>query len=218
MAPAAPKPTAARKRTRKRKRRNVSESSESSSSDSSSSDSEAPQNVAVVRIPVKSKSAKKIEPKPAPPSESSEASSSSSSSESDSEDSDVEPAPARGRLPQAAAPDATAAPSKLARQSASPTPPPSSVPPFLPGKSASEQERQNEQVLKERFRKFWMGSVADAFKDDLEEIRKQEPNLTTSRLAMLIDSLAAGGEVFSSSRTEPDSGMTEMEIVLEHNT
>ena len=80
-----------------------------------------------------------------------------------------------------------------------------------------------------------MASVADAFKDDLEEIRKvskllsmytcsclifylQEPNLTTSRLAMLIDSLAAGGDVLTSSRVEPDSSMTEMEIVLEHNT
>ncbi len=81
-----------------------------------------------------------------------------------------------------------------------------------------------------------MASVADGFKEDLEEIRKvrlpflclyaritdvclqQEPNLTTSRLAMLIDSLAAGGDVFTSSRVEPDSGMAEMEIVLEHNT
>ena len=35
--------------------------------------------------------------------------------------------------------------------------------------------------------------------------------MTTSRLAMLIDSLAAGGEV-------PAQDATEMEIVLEHNT
>ncbi|OSD01963.1 hypothetical protein PYCCODRAFT_1452500 [Trametes coccinea BRFM310] len=213
MAPPGPKPQAARKRTRKRKRRNVSDSSESSSSDSSSSDSDAPQQTAVVRIPVKGKAAKRPQPQPAPPSESS--SSSSSSSESDSDDPDVEPA---RELSTLAAPNAAAGPSKPARRTPSPTPPPSSVPSFLPGRGASEQERQNEQVLKERFRKFWMASVADAFKDDLEEIRKHEPNLTTARLAMLIDSLAAGGDVLTSSRVEPDSGMTEMEIVLEHNT
>jgi hypothetical protein len=29
-----------------------------------------------------------------------------------------------------------------------------------------------EQLMKERFRKFWMASIADGFRDDLEEIRK----------------------------------------------
>ena len=72
-----------------------------------------------------------------------------------------------------------------------------------------------------------MASVADAFKEDLEVIRKvrcsplmlqmgyrlcaEEPNMTTSRLAMLIDSLAAGGDV-------PAQDATEIEIVLERNT
>ncbi|TBU29114.1 hypothetical protein BD311DRAFT_787978 [Dichomitus squalens] len=200
MAPAPAKPPAARKRMRKRKRRAVS-SSESSSSDDSSSDSEAPQQ-AVIRVSVKG--TKKPEPEPSDPS--------SSSSDSDTEDdSDVEPAPELS--PEGVS---EAAPQKPARRSLSPTPPPSSIHPFLPPKSAAE-DRQDEQVLKERFRKFWMASVADAFKDDLEEIRK-EPNLTASRLAMLIDSLAGGGDVFTSSRVGPDSSMTEMEIVLEHNT
>lgn len=42
--------------------------------------------------------------------------------------------------------------------------------------------------------------------------------MTTSRLAMLIDSLAAGGDVLASSRVDSDHGATEMEIVLEHTT
>ena len=42
--------------------------------------------------------------------------------------------------------------------------------------------------------------------------------MTTSRLAMLIDSLAAGGDVLTSSRVGSDHGVTEMEIVLEHTT
>lgn len=55
-----------------------------------------------------------------------------------------------------------------------------------------------------------MESIADGFKDDLEEIRK-EPNMTTSRLALLIDSLASGAEVFTSSAK---NGINEMEVVL----
>jgi ribosome assembly protein 3 len=35
-----------------------------------------------------------------------------------------------------------------------------------------EDDAQKEQILKDKFRKFWMASVADGFKDDLEEIRK----------------------------------------------
>jgi len=76
-------------------------------------------------------------------------------------------------------------------------------------------DAQNEQILKDRFRKFWMASVADGFKDDLEEIRK-EPNLGTSRLALLIDSLASGADVFSSSSQPGDpQAVNEMEVVLE---
>ncbi|KAF8169056.1 hypothetical protein K438DRAFT_1983631 [Mycena galopus ATCC 62051] len=58
-----------------------------------------------------------------------------------------------------------------------------------------------------------MASVADGFKDDLEEIRVKEPNLGASRLALLIDSLASGADVFSS--TAQGSEINEMEVVLE---
>jgi len=42
-----------------------------------------------------------------------------------------------------------------------------------------------------------MSSVADAFQGDLEKLR-QEPNMTTDRLSLLIDSLASGAEVYAS--------------------
>ena len=91
-----------------------------------------------------------------------------------------------------------------------------------------------------------MASVADAFADDLEQIRQvraystkqteftilnllyppsspvhlmpvlKEPNMTKSRLAILIDSLASGGEVFSSYARE-NGGLNEMDIVLNSN-
>lgn len=58
-----------------------------------------------------------------------------------------------------------------------------------------------------------MASVADGFKDDLDQIRK-EPGLTTSRLAMLIDSLASGADLYTSSAATESSGANEMQVVL----
>ncbi|KIK16745.1 hypothetical protein PISMIDRAFT_77127, partial [Pisolithus microcarpus 441] len=96
----------------------------------------------------------------------------------------------------------------------SPSPPPPSVvasPPFInPG---SPEDELN---LKEKFRKFWMASLAEGFKDDLEIPNPtvgQEPNLGQSRLALLIESLAAGAEVFSSTST--DGNVNEMEVVVD---
>jgi len=59
--------------------------------------------------------------------------------------------------------------------------------------------------MKDRFRQFWMASVSDAFKEDLEDIRK-EHDFGATRLGLLIDALAGGAEVF-----EPGG---EMEVVL----
>jgi len=59
--------------------------------------------------------------------------------------------------------------------------------------------------MKDRFRQFWMASVSDAFKEDLEDIRK-EHDFGATRLGLLIDALAGGAEVF-----EPRG---EMEVVL----
>ncbi len=79
-----------------------------------------------------------------------------------------------------------------------------------------------------------MASVADAFGDDLEQIRQvrpqskspffspvahadvKEPNMTKSRLGLLIDSLASGGEVFSSHAGE-NGRLNEMDVVLNSN-
>ncbi|KAI0299379.1 hypothetical protein B0F90DRAFT_1818140 [Multifurca ochricompacta] len=99
-------------------------------------------------------------------------------------------------------------------RSPSPSPPPTDVPPFLPPEGSGNRA-QDEQALRDRFRQFWMASVADAFRDDLEQIRK-EPNMTKSRLALLIDSLASGGEAFSSHADE-SGRMNEMDVVLNSN-
>ena len=42
----------------------------------------------------------------------------------------------------------------------------------------------------------------------------QEPNLSTSRLSLLIDSLASGADVFSASSQPDGSQINEMELVV----
>lgn len=42
-----------------------------------------------------------------------------------------------------------------------------------------------------------MGKVVEAFGPDLEQIRQNEPALTATRLGTLIDSLAAGIDIFN---------------------
>jgi len=97
--------------------------------------------------------------------------------------------------------------------SRSPTPPPADIPPFLPSQTGTDAAKEREKEMKEKFRKFWMASVADAFKDDLEEIRK-EPNLNHSKLSLLIDSLASGSEVFQTVSPNGEARVDEMEIVM----
>ncbi|KAJ7476849.1 hypothetical protein B0H11DRAFT_1727134 [Mycena galericulata] len=193
-----PPPNAApRKRTRKRKRRALSVSSSSSSS---SSDSEAE---VVQKAPT-------VPPVAAPESSDSSSSSSESDSDSDSSESDSESEKAAGPSSKKPAPAAAPPPR---RNSPSPPPPSAELPTFLPPRDAPTHE-DAEQAMKARFKKFWMASVADGFKDDLEEIRVKEPNLGASRLALLIDSLASGADVFTST-TQGDSEINEMEVVLE---
>ncbi|KAJ7122899.1 hypothetical protein C8R44DRAFT_784875 [Mycena epipterygia] len=195
MAPAA----APRKRTRKRKRRALSVSSSSSSSSSSDSEAEVAQ-----KAPTLPKVA-------APVSSEEDSSSSSSSSDSDSSsDSESDSAPVAG--PSSAKPPPVAAPPPR-RDSPSPPPPSAALPTFIPPRDAPTHD-DAEQVMKAKFKKFWMASVADGFKDDLEEIRVKEPNLGASRLALLIDSLASGADVFTST-TQGENDVNEMEVVLE---
>ncbi|KAI9438280.1 hypothetical protein H4582DRAFT_1954033 [Lactarius indigo] len=194
------KPTVPRRRTRKRKRRLASSSSSSSSSDSSSDATP------VKKAPLK----KQATPSSAEGPSSSSSSSSSSPSSSDSEDDALHESnalPAVSQIPFVKIQGSERAKAR----SPSPSPPPVDLPPFLPPEGSSSRAEE-EQALRNRFRQFWMASVADAFSDDLERIRK-EPSMTKSRLALLIDSLASGSEVFSSHAGE-SGDMNEMEIAL----
>ncbi|KAH9968052.1 ribosome-assembly protein 3-domain-containing protein [Russula dissimulans] len=199
--------TAPRKRNRKRKRRLASSSSSSPSSSSDSSSDETSTKTPVRKAPLKKQATPSSVEEPSSPS-------SSSSSSSDSDNDDVPFANAPVAPPTSSAkplpPDSEPATARR-RRSPSPSPPPADAPPFLPPEGSSNRA-QDEQALRDRFRQFWMASVADAFGDDLEQIRK-EPDMTKSRLALLIDSLASGGEVFSSHVRE-DGGLNEMDVVL----
>lgn len=158
MPPPPAKPVAPRKRNRKRKRRAASESSSESSSSDSESEVEAQPTIA-----------KKVVTKPAAQEESPSESSSESSSDSDSEPEQRYHVAPSATLKQ---PIATK-PIHTRRKSPSPSPPPSKIPSFLPTlESAGQDVVEQEKVMKERFRTFWMSSVADGFKSDLEEIRK----------------------------------------------
>jgi ribosome assembly protein 3 len=156
--PAAKPPTQTkRKRTRKRKRRAASSSSSSSSSSDSSSSEDEQDNRTV--------------PLPAQKATELTSSDSESKSSSSSNSSDDETARRRPREPIAVTKDSEMQPS---RPSLSPSPPPTELPSFLPPKGANSTENTQikEQEMKLKFRQFWMSSVAEGFRDDLEEIRK----------------------------------------------
>ncbi|CAE6510740.1 unnamed protein product [Rhizoctonia solani] len=209
MPPAKAATIPTRKRNRKRKRRAASSSSSSSDSSSSSED-ESPQ---VTTIPVSSAgaTARVI------------AQQDDSDSDSDSDSSASETSSTvRSTSPQPTAATESLPKSKR-RDSHSPSPPPTNLPSFLPP-PGTDNACQREEELKARFRRFWMASVADGFRADLEELHK-EPNLTESRLSLLIDSLASGADVFMSAPAgnsgrglESISGINEMEVVLDGTT
>ncbi|CAE6515308.1 unnamed protein product [Rhizoctonia solani] len=209
MPPAKAATVPTRKRNRKRKRRAASSSSSSSSFSTSSSEDESPR---VTTIPV---SGPGVNTKVIVQQDDSD-----SDSDSDASTSSKSSTSVRSANPRAAvAPESPVKP-KRRRDSLSPSPPPTDLPPFLPP-AGTENARKREEELKARFRKFWMASVADGFRADLEELHK-EPNLTESRLSLLIDSLASGADVFmsappgnSSRALESISGVNEMEVVLD---
>ena len=153
MPPAVTKPLPTqRKRNRKRKRRAASTSSSSDSSSSSSED-EAPKTTTKIMPIVPSLSQPQIE---------SDSSSDSESSSSDDTTAEIQ----RGR-------QANNVTTKTPRQfSPSPSPPSAALPSFLPSENAEDDVGSKEKELQKRFRQFWMSSVADGFKEDLEEIRK----------------------------------------------
>ncbi|KAG9092381.1 hypothetical protein FS749_015787 [Ceratobasidium sp. UAMH 11750] len=201
MPPAAP----ARKRNRKRKRRAAASSSSSSSS--SSSEDESPQ-LTTRPVPVPTRVVVQVD--------SSDSDSDSSSSSSSGSDSDSD---AGGSVKSISGLPIVTTKPKQRQESRSPSPPSPAIPPFLPA-PGTEGAQKREEELRARFRKFWMASIADGFRDDLEELHK-EPNLSESRLGLLIDSLASGADVFIAGPSgganrgfESASGENEMEIVL----
>lgn len=160
---------AQRKRNRKRKRRDVSSSSSSSDSSESGSEAGLPTKTRVT-LPANEPSLKS----PAPASSSSassgsesESSDDSSSSESDSDEEATSTPKAQAGSKQAV-PEA-ASDSKPGRKARVPSPPPLRN---VPAPALVDGDAQKEQELRARFRQFWMGSVAEAFADDLNEIRK----------------------------------------------
>ncbi|KAF8607489.1 hypothetical protein BDV93DRAFT_552332 [Ceratobasidium sp. AG-I] len=213
MPPAKATTAPARKRNRKRKRRAASSASSSSSSSSSEGETAhvtIPAPTAVARIVVQDGSDSDSDSD----SDSSSSASSSAASGSAKPMSGIQP----GMI---ASPSAyTSTKPKRRRDSRSPSPPPTDIPSFLPA-PGTEGAQQKEEELKARFRKFWMTSIADGFRNDLEELHK-EPNLTESRLSLLIDSLASGADVFMAGPSgnanrglESVSGANEMEIALD---
>jgi hypothetical protein len=56
--------------------------------------------------------------------------------------------------------------------SRSPSPPDPTIPSLVTVNPTTDEEKQRDAQLREKFRKFWMASAADAFKDDLEKIQK----------------------------------------------
>ncbi|KAK7436615.1 hypothetical protein VKT23_002707 [Stygiomarasmius scandens] len=183
------KPPVQRKRNRKRKRRVEFSSSSSSSSDSSDESGDEKTTTITLAAP----KTKEIQPSD------SDSSSSSSSSSSDSDSDDERP------VKNIKSTDTTRSIRAAIPREPSPPPPSIAIPSFIP---ENRVDSTHEQEMKEKFKKFWMSTVADGFKDDLEEIRK-EPNLTTTKLSLLIDSLASGAEVFST------ENVNEVEMVLE---
>jgi hypothetical protein len=66
-------------------------------------------------------------------------------------------------------------------RSPSPSLPSVEIPSFLPPNTSADYEAR-EQAMKDKFRKFWMSSLAEGFKEDLEEIRKVSGCLFQSRV------------------------------------
>jgi hypothetical protein len=207
----------ARKRNRKRKRRVASSSESSSSSSEDSSSGSGDEEATTVKLKAQ------VLAKPVVSEDTS--SSESSGSESESDSSSDNPSDEKSILHEddvemidPSVPP-TGRPGERGKvtysRSPSPTPPP--VPSFLPTKLDGSIDTESEQALKDRFKKFWMQSVAGAFQDDLMQIHK-EPGMNKSRLAMLVDSLASGADAFTSSSPSETRDVNEMDVLMGNAT
>jgi ribosome assembly protein 3 len=156
----------ARKRNRKRKRR-IASSSDSPPSESSESSSPGSED----ERPSTAKLKTQVSAKPVV-SEESLSSSECSESESDSESSSDHHEDDVEMVDASVPPTGQSDKRERVVYSRSPSPVPASVPSFLPTKPDGSVDTEGERRLKDRFRKFWMQSVADAFQDDLAQIHK----------------------------------------------
>ncbi|KAF8335028.1 uncharacterized protein EI90DRAFT_3049231 [Cantharellus anzutake] len=86
---------------------------------------------------------------------------------------------------------------------------------FKPSIHTTERNAATEEQLQEKFRKFWMAAVVDAFQDDLEQIRA-EKKVTSNMLSILIESLASGADVYTHAQSSASgpSRYDEMDLVL----
>ncbi|EIW69945.1 hypothetical protein TREMEDRAFT_68390 [Tremella mesenterica DSM 1558] len=156
--------------------------------------------------------------------ESSSASSSVSSSSTSSDDSDDDSSESdseSGPAPAATQPDSTIEPNKTIRErqrlpTLSPTPPPRTIPSFLPDPSHGTEEgaKAQEEDRRTAFRRVYMDKLVEAFGSDLEKLRANEPTLDAKRLGVLIESLASGREVFNDPQSTDKGGVDEVGVLL----
>lgn len=143
-----------KKRNRKRKRR---QASSSSSSSSSSEEESSPVSKPVAKAqPLSSEAHTKVDPEETL-SSSSSSSSSESSDSSEESDGDVEM-----RSPK----------EKRRLPSRSPSPVDHVLPTNIYLQPSNEEEKRKDAEMKEKFRKFWMMTTAEGFKDELGQIQK----------------------------------------------
>ncbi|KAG8807122.1 hypothetical protein FRC17_004641 [Serendipita sp. 399] len=132
-----------------------------------------------------------------PPTVEDEETSSPSASDSSSSVSDSESSSGNDEKEEAMDVDAKdgKGPSKGKQRSRSPSPANMDLPRGLPLEPKTDEEKRTDAQFRERFRKFWMASMAKSFGDELAELQK-EPNMTKPKLSMLIDALAAGTNIY----------------------
>ena len=136
------KPPPTQRKRNRKRKRRAASTSDSSDSSSSSSTEDEAPKATTKIVP--------IVPLPSQPQLDSDSSSDSESSSSS---------------------DNTTAEIPRGRQ-ASPSLPSAALPSFLPSEGAEDDVGSKEKELQNRFRQFWMSSVVDGFKEDLEEIHK----------------------------------------------
>ncbi|CAG7848539.1 SubName: Full=Uncharacterized protein {ECO:0000313/EMBL:CCA66552.1} [Serendipita indica DSM 11827] len=79
----------------------------------------------------------------------------------------------------------------------------------------TEVEKERDTQFRERFRGFWMKSMAEGFGEELSQLQK-EPDMTKPKLAMLIDALAGGTGIYlpENGAEGTSSGVSEVEMLL----